>query len=77
MGDIGVLPVKGSCCFGVGTNIADELTPKVVNGGENATRDDVRSIRENQISTGLSQDEYVGVKWSFRFGWFGRKLATL
>jgi hypothetical protein len=27
-----------------------------------------RSILENQISTWFSQDEYVGVKWSFTFG---------
>ena len=60
----GVFPLDGPCVGGVGVDVAAELA------SYNRSETEVkipramtsRSILANQISTWLSQDEYVGVK---------------
>jgi hypothetical protein len=39
--EVGVLPPKGSCSFGVSANVTHELAGEIFDGGENSASDDL------------------------------------
>ena len=66
--DFGLGPDKGRGVGVVGLDEGIDVLPELVDGGEGGAAERLAGRMENQISTWLSQEARVGVKWKWTLG---------